>query len=257
MDCYRYELVHVTADPLMFNLDATVILAMEGVNRFSYDPFLLNLARRTYVQHNTGYRQCQKPLSIVATQHDLVHANYTLFQKICALEHVLVLEDDAVVYTKDNEPFEYINTFIASNMYELFTLGSFGTFTKRSDSLYNVDIICGSQAIIYSQGSREKLISLFESNSFRGHIDEDYLTQLNMVACPNPLIVQLWTESENSTQWGWQPLGRFPISALSLDSSIDNWSAVYSLNKFLGKVFTGAVLVIVVILIIVAHKIGE
>lgn len=254
MDCYRYELVHEASDPLMPNLDATVVLAMERENRFSYDPFLLNLSRRTYVQHNAGYRDCQKPLSIMATHHDLIHANYVLFQNIRALEHVLVLEDDAVVYTYEVEPFAYINAFLNSNMYELFTLGSFGQFTKRNDSLYSVDIICGSQAIIYSQTSREKLISLFEANNFRGHIDEDYLSQLTMLAYRNPLVVQLWTESENSTHWGWQPLGRFPINALRLDQSVDNWSTVYSFNKVIGKLIVGVIVVVIVIILIVVHR---
>ena len=45
MSCYSYKTIHETDDPILKNVDVSIILMMENSDRFIYffDPFILKL----------------------------------------------------------------------------------------------------------------------------------------------------------------------------------------------------------------------
>ena len=64
MDCYEYEIIHTSENPILKNVDVSIVLAMKGTNRFVRDPFILNLTKTTIIQWNTGFKKCKKHSSI-------------------------------------------------------------------------------------------------------------------------------------------------------------------------------------------------
>ena len=63
MECYYYKIIHETTNPILKNVDITIILMMENSNRFNYDPFLLNLTKKTVIQY---LKDANTDLSIVS-----------------------------------------------------------------------------------------------------------------------------------------------------------------------------------------------
>ena len=101
MDCYTYKEINNCSTPILKNVDVVLILTMEGSTRFKEDPFILNLAKKTLIQYNKGFRKCNKPSTIISSKQDLVHAYYTAFEYLKEYNNVIILEDDALVVNKD------------------------------------------------------------------------------------------------------------------------------------------------------------
>ena len=63
-NCYSYENIAESENPLFKNVDLTIILTMKDKDRFKKDPLLLNLSKKTIFQINKGYKACKKPDTI-------------------------------------------------------------------------------------------------------------------------------------------------------------------------------------------------
>ena len=90
MDYYSYKVINNSETPIFKNVDVVLILAMEGSNRFKEDPFLLNLAKKTLIQYNKGFRNCNKPPTIISCKQDVVHAYYTAFEYLKEYNNVIM-----------------------------------------------------------------------------------------------------------------------------------------------------------------------
>ena len=55
-DCYNYVTINEIDSPVIPSSDVTIILMMEGSNRFKRDPFILSLSKKTIIQYNKGYK---------------------------------------------------------------------------------------------------------------------------------------------------------------------------------------------------------
>lgn len=262
MDCYSYKVINTSETPILKNVDVLLILTMEGCNRFNEDPFLLNLAKQTLIQYNKGFKKCNKPLSIISTKQDIVHAYYTAFEYLKEYNNVIILEDDALVVNKDPLIYEKIDAFIATTNFDIFTFGSFGLTTKYNEDFLKFDkspfnlskltYIC-SQANIYSYNARTKLIEDISSSNFnRGQMDSEYLAYLDKVfTYKYPLIVQLFPKTENQNTWSANiyilSIIKLAVTLLKLDTSIDSWFLLYFICRNYIYIIT---LIIVLILII-------
>lgn len=239
MSCYYYKIINETKEPLFKNVDVVLILTMEGSNRFKEDPFLLSLTKKTIIQYNKGYKNCKKPDSIKNSAHDIIHAYYTAFEYLKEYNNVIVLEDDAIVINKDLIVYEKIDNFIENKTFNIFSFGSIGLFSKYNNDFYKILPNFGygsSQANIYSKESRKLLTNnIIETNFNNGQMDGDYISKLNNIyTYKYPLIVQLFQETENMTNWGsylWILFAKFIIKILRLDVDTNGWYIFYFLCK--------------------------
>ena len=255
MDCYTYKEINNCSTPILKNVDVVLILTMEGSTRFKKDPFLLNLAKKTLIQYNKGFRKCNKPSTIISSKEDIVHAYYTAFNYLKDCNNVIILEDDAQVINKDILIYEKIDAFIKVTDFDIFTFGSFGPLSKYNDDFYKFDdfFIWMIQANIYSRDARNKLIEDISSSQFnKGPMDAIYIHELDKkFSYKYPLIVQLLPNTENQNTWTTNIFRlyiiKLTILLLKLDTHTESWVLLYFIFRNYISIIT---LVIILILII-------
>lgn len=248
MNCYYYKTINTSRDPILKNADLTVILMMENSTRFKYDPFILNLSKKTVIQYNKGFRACKKPDFITKSNEDLNHAYYTAFKNTQNYNNVIFLEEDAEVLYYDRYHYDLVDKYISGN-FDIFSFAHFGTFTEIDDNFYSSIYTCGAHAQIISKSKRKELINEFVIKNFQGHVDADYF--LTATVYKHPLIVQLFPETENRSNWNTVKfISTSTIKLLNLDTDTRNWEIIYFISKLRGRL-NFIILLIVIILIII------
>jgi len=233
MTCYSYKILKTTTTPILKNVDVVLILTMEGSNRFKNDPFLLNLAKKTIIQYNKGFKKCNKPSIITNSKEDTTHAYYTAFEYLKEYNNVIILEDDAIVINKNPLIYNKIDKFINTQDFDIFTFGSTGLFSNYNKDFFKISsFFTASQAIIYSQKARTKLTKNIISSNFKNQIDIVYVERLNKkFTYKYPLIVQLFPSTENQNLWTDNIFilyfYKLSISLLQLDTRPDAWYLRY------------------------------
>ena len=247
-DCYNYHVINETDNPVIPSSDVTIILMMEGSNRFKRDPFILSLSKKTIIQYNKGYKNCLKDDSVNATTSDITHSYFTAFYYAKDYNNVIILEEDAEIYSNDLNEYSSVNNFIENEDFDVFTFGSSGVFTSYKPRIYNKDIykLVGytfAQASIFSKKARQKLYEVIGVNKYQGDIDVDYIQNLDeLYSYKNPLIVQLFPATENKSNWGkgsnfgysvgflqTQPMKIF-LMLCKLDTDTSGWKYIYGYN---------------------------
>ena len=265
MDCYTYKEINNCSTPILKNVDVVLILTMEGSTRFKEDPFILNLAKKTVIQYNKGFKKCNKPSIITSVRQDIVHAYYTALNYLKDYNNVIIFEDDALVINKDILIYEKIDNFINTHEFNVFTFGSLGILSKYNNDFYKFNknpfksyksCYVVSQANIYSRDARNKLIQDISSSNFnRGQMDSNYISYLdNIFTYKYPLIVQLFPNTENMECWDCNKfvlyLTKFMIAILKLDTHTDAWFFFYFIFRNYISLIT---LLIIVIILISIH----
>ena len=265
MDCYTYKEINNCSTPILKNVDVVLILTMEGSTRFKEDPFILNLAKKTFIQYNKGFKKCNKPSIITSARQDIVHAYYTALNYLKDYNNVIIFEDDALVINKDILIYEKIDNFINTHEFNVFTFGSNGIRSKYNNDFYKFDkdpfnsyksSYFFAQANIYTRDARNKLIQDISSSNFnRGQMDCFYISYLdNIFTYKYPLIVQLFPNTENMECWCCNKLmlylTKFMIAILKLDTHTDAWFFFYFIFRNYISIIT---LVIILIILISIH----
>ena len=245
-DCYNYVTINETDNPVIPSSDVTIILMMEGSDRFKYDPFILSLSKKTIIQYNKGYKNCVKDEEVTATTSDITHAYYTAFYYAKDYDNVIILEEDAEMYSKNLADYELVNNFIENEEFNLFSFGSIGTYTKYKPDvfkdIYIVTNYSAAQSNMYSKKSRQKLYKAIGHNKFQGDIDTDYIDKLDkLYSYKYPLIVQLMPLTENMKNWGKDhgivvkfgcSLTKIFIKIVRLDKDTSGWKYIYVCNRY-------------------------
>ena len=259
MDCYSYKVINNSETPILKNVDVVLILAMEGSTRFKEDPFLLNLAKQTLTQYNKGFRNCNKPPTIISSKQDIVHAYYSAFEYLKEYNNVIILEDDALVINKDPLIYEKIDNFIATTNFNIFTFGSFGPLSKYNEDFLKMDscYFGAAQAIIYSREARSKLIEDISSSHFnKGHMDITYIGALtNKFTYKYPLIVQLFPKTKNQNTWSSNiyilSIIKLAVTLLKLDNSTYSWNLLYFIFRNYISIITITITFLLIFFIII------
>ena len=254
MDCYYYEVINESENPILKNVDISIILMMEYSERFLCDPFILNLSKKTIVQCNKGFKTCNKPSSVNVTKSDITHAYYTAFEY--ANEHnynnIIVLEEDAEVLYYEKYHYKLVDDFISRD-FKIFSFASQGKFSKKDDNFYYIKgkASC-SQALVFSKNERQKLMVEIKKRNYTGHIDTNYMID-NVVVYKHPLIVQLFPETENFKSWYEHIPGynRFKIKLIGSDKNKDAWESYYIICKFGGEVQSNVFPLLLIFLFII------
>ena len=261
MNCYYYKTINTSNDPILKNVDLTIILMMENSKRFNYDPFTLNLSKKTIIQYNNGFRNCEKSEFITKSNEDINHAYYTCFNYVKNLNNVLILEEDAEVLYYNRSYYDIVDKYLAGD-FEIFSFGNQGIFTKIDDNFYSSIYTCGAQAQVISKSKRQKLISKFIEKNFKGHIEPDYFVK--SVIFKRPLIVQLFPETENKRNWGDSDtslveriISNISIKILRTDKDLKGWETLYTISKIRGQlnnIIFMAILILIVTYLICRKK---
>lgn len=256
MNCYYYKIINETSNPILNNVDVVIILTMENSKRFKEDPFILNLAKKTIIQYNKGYKNCKKPNFIHSTVEDINYSYYVAFEYLKEYNNVIILEDDAIIINKDLNIYRKIDNFVITEKFDIFSFGSTGLLLQYNSDFYKYygPYFAAAQAIIYSKNTRDKLTKMFIENNFSNMTDLYYIQQLeNKFTYKEPLIVQLFTETENRKNWQPNfliPLAVILIKLLQLDLFPDSWYILYFINKNIIFIL----LIILIIIIILFNK---
>lgn len=253
MYCYYHKVINETKHPILNNVDVVLILTMKASNRFKEEPFLLNLAKKTIIQYNEGYKKCKKTNTIISSKEDIVHAYYTAFEYLKEYNNVIILEDDAIVINKDLIVYEKIDNFIKNQNFNIFSFGSFGFFSKYNNDFYEIFFYANAQANVYSKDARKLLLNnIIETNLTNGDIDTTYINNLtNKYTYKYPLIVQLFPETENMSNWYnvyiLLLLHKLIIKILKLNVEPNGWYILY----FLFKNYILIILIVSVLFLII------
>lgn len=246
MDCYTYEEINTSDNPILKNVDLTIILVMENSERFRPCDFILNLSKKTIIQYNKGFKACKKPDCITKVPADIIHAYYTAFSYCKNYDNVIILEEDAEILNNDLKHYKKIDSFI-EKPFKILSFGTYGKFKKINDDFYEVKTVHGSQAQIYSKSIREEMQKDFIQNDFSGHIDVTYMND-RAIVYNIPLIVQKLPETENFNNWdGPKILHKLGIKTLNLDKKPEGWYILHLISKL--REYTVQFLIILVLII--------
>jgi hypothetical protein len=232
-NCYSYENIAESQNPLFKNVDLTIVLTMKDKDRFKKDPLLLNLSKKTIFQINKGYKACKKPDTIKRTTEDVTHAYYTAFEYSKNYGNVIILEDDAEVLNYNPTHYKKIDGYIGSNDFSIISMGSLGFFTKINELFYHTDPMAFAQAHILSKKTRTEIQKDMLSKKFNGHVDGVYFSPKNVLVYHEPLIIQVLAETENFQTWEGAPLWAHRLAAKiqGLRESKQGWYKAYLLCK--------------------------
>jgi hypothetical protein len=232
-NCYSYENIAESENPLFKNVDLTIVLTMKDSNRFKKDNLLLNLSKKTVYQYNKGFKACKKPDSIKRTVEDLTHAYYTAFEYSKNYNNIIILEDDAEVLNYNPIHYKKIDNYIGSNNFTVISMGSLGFFTKKNKMFYETHPMAHTQAQIISKNSRSDMQKLMLSKNFIGHVDAFYFSEQNVLVYHEPLIVQVLSDTENFKNWEGAPLWahRLTTNIQGLREDKMGWYKAYLICK--------------------------
>jgi len=232
-NCYSYENIAESQNPLFKNVDLTIVLTMKDSDRFKKDPLLLNLSKKTIFQINKGYKACKKPDTIKRTVEDLTHAYYTAFEYSKNYGNVIILEDDAEVLNYNPVHYKKIDRYIGSNDFTIISMGSLGFFTKKDEMFYETHPMAHTQAQIISKKTRDNVQKLMLNKKFIGHVDAVYFSEQNVLVYHEPLIVQVLSETENFKNWEGAPLWahRLTTNIQGLRDDKTGWYKAYLICK--------------------------
>lgn len=254
MSCYSYKTIHETDDPILKNVDVSIILMMENSDRFIYDPFILKLSKKTIIQYNKGFKKCKKPDTIKMTNNDIAHAYYTAFEYSKNLGNIIVFEEDAEILHYNKEDYAVIDDYISQD-FKVCSFSTYGIFEPIDDNFYSVDVAHGTHAQIISKKERTKIMQHMLDNDFKGECDTTYFVN-NVVVYKKPLIVQLFPETENFNNWeGPKFLIKLGIKLTSLDTNKSGWEILYKIAKIRRYVtYKSLFLIILFVLVLFYYK---
>ena len=200
--CYRFELLEFE-DGLFHEVDATYILHLEGNGRLekiheqlkTYHP-----TNKVYIVYNKGFKNCKKNLLDQKSNHDLVHANITVFEHAKSYKNILVLEDD-FIFSPDVVPHAiHVDDFLKRDTMFVYQLGSQPRIALPIDMYHYRNFGLMAHANIYSPLAREKLIQDFKEDKIIG-IDGYISKNIPLYMYHKPLCYQLFPLTENRTNW--------------------------------------------------------
>jgi len=225
--CYRFELLEFN-DCLFENVDATYILHLEGNGRLEHIHNQLKTyhpTKKVYLVYNKGYKECKKDLLEQKSNHDLVHANITVFKHASQYKNILVLEDD-FIFSPDVVPHAtHVDDFLQSDTLYVYQLGSQPRIALPIDMYHYRNFGLMAHANIYPPLAREKLIQDFKEDKIIA-IDGHIAKNIPLYMYHKPLCYQLFPLTENRTNWY---NGLHPIIGMILyyiDTSFITWTGL-------------------------------
>ena len=264
--CYTFKKIIYTEGFLDDSVYATYIIHLKDNGRLEHVYEQLKIYHPTkivYIVFNEGFKICKKQNYITDTAEDLVDANIQNFRHANNnnYKNILVLEDDFIFSEKIKSDFHQhnINTFIKSNDTNplIYYLGCVPNILLPYD-YYNYTVFKGvaAHSVIYNTKMRE--IILNKNQDIIKDWDVELWNHLRYTYYI-PLCYQLFTDTENSTNWGKESLFDLLASKMALQiykicGMNKHAEPGYSLFYFISKI---NIYVIILIIILIFMKIKK
>ena len=218
-ECYIFKQYDYPDGLFEKSIDATYIIYLQGSNRISnilrqlqsYHP-----SKRIYLLMNKGYKECKKNLLENRSPADIIDANITIFKH--SQQHnysnILVLEDDFIFSKdiKDPKHIRNIDSFLLENKHKdfIYQLGSIPILSIPYTFTTYFTFSWAAHANIYSALAQERFINDYNANKINlktassgldGYIIMNNIYTHNLYMYYKPLCYQIFTGTENSSQW--------------------------------------------------------
>jgi hypothetical protein len=238
MSCYRYT-HHSVGKRGMFDgaVDATYVLAMENSDRldkvvaeFEKQP----LTSHYIMQHNKGYKKCNKPDWVKGSMQDIFHAHATACEHALAHGHeqVLVLEDDFETNEDTPKFAPRVREFLVNRRgdFDLYNMGHIYAFAFP---FYEHHRAVGSSlpqhSVVYGKRVMEAMVQAKNDGSYLGGIDLfAHGTTFKVYTYKRPIVYQTFPATTNMASWpGVEPVStKWLMQRQKLDTCTDNYVSV-------------------------------
>ena len=212
-NCYSIEYLEYNKGILDDFIDATYIITMTNSPRIKNIQEQLKRyipTKKIYIIYNDGYKKCNKVLPFNIPSYDLVDAYFHVIKNSLEYDfnNILILEDDFIFSDKINDKniHNEIKFILDKNKNNkiTFNLGPvpvlFYPNLNPFNNIYkNIFILC-SQSVIYNKNIRYDLIKNYENNKIK-HWDMNLTCIYDSYFYKNPLIYQIFPETENQKYW--------------------------------------------------------
>ena len=219
MSCYRFELITFNKGSYDDIIDMIYVLTMEKSidrHRNIYSQLKkFKLTKNAKIMFNKGYKKCKKTScnqykcqSIKTPPHDLTHAVNETYKDAINNNYkiILILEDDFIISERVNNNIvkqdikKIINDYKNSEL--ILKMGCLPFITMPYNNEYKrVILSAGTHAVLYNDNAFRKIYNqkLFASDDYDALLNKYFFGRELMYK--EPLIYQLWTETENKKYW--------------------------------------------------------
>ena len=208
---YRFEQFIFDNPIFEDSIDATYIIHLENNGRLTHIMDQLSKykpTKTTYICFNKGYKNCKKKEFITNSTYDLVDANLNIFKHADLMNYnnILILEDDFIFSEEilNREHIGYINYFISCHNNKIFQyyLGCVPFLLIPYDYNNYRSLSTGAHSVIYSRKYREYILNVDQITITDWDLYNGTKLFKYKYCYYKPLCYQLFTETENSKQWG-------------------------------------------------------
>ena len=209
--CYHYERINNNKS-LFPIIDCTYVIILKDSkyeSRIREQMRRYPLSKNILLQWNKGYKNCRKKLPRQFSVSDLTDSYKTIFHNaiINDYEYIIILEEDFVVLgdMMDGGIREEIQYFLRREEVEMLSLGSvvWGSRECGDDNFRKLDIKQGTHAFVYKREIILYLYNLIKNSE--EVLDMDIMTNIyckGMYGYKRPLIIQVFSVTENQENWG-------------------------------------------------------
>jgi hypothetical protein len=262
MEPYKFKKIIFNDGFLNKSVDATYIIHLENNGRYEHIQKQLMEYHPTnivYILFNKGYKKSKKKEFINNPPLDLVDAFLEIFNHANNKKYnnILILEDDFIFSKKikDNYHINNINNIInkLGNKEFMYLLGCLpGILIPYDKFNYRVTSI-GTHAVIYSLKFRINILKTDQKIIFDW---DGYNNKFKRYTYYLPLCYQLFSETENSKNWGYCNLiskchsffVKLTIKLLKLDKQVEPGTSIcYNLSKIV-------IIIIFIIFVYLIHR---
>jgi len=208
--CYNYEKIKNFNEPIFKSVDSCYVIIL---NNSKYEDRVRNqlkeycLCKNMLLQWNKGFKNCTKIIPRQITISDLTDSFLTILHNaiINDYNNILILEEDFIINKRIREEKvkNDLNNFIINYNPDILLLGSIlWESTGNYNGFVKVGIKTGTHAIIINRETINKLY--YQIKNSEDVTDIDILTNnlKNKFAYKIPVIIQVFSSTENQKNWG-------------------------------------------------------
>ena len=242
--CTRDEVLTFSEPVLFPSVPVTYAITMEGSSRYNnliqelktYRP-----TRTVVIVHHKSMSECARPAWVKSTADDLWNNNLMIAKRNPDAP-VLILEDDVHFLPAVREYAAHIDTVIAGNQCELYSLGVAPLITFPSSSKDLSIVLAGSsQAVLFSTAGRQRLLREYgDDPSYKTPLplhDLETYFRFHALTSMKPCAAQPHPPTLNRQQWD-NPICRFFFYATGAEQDGTLYYQLAHVAGFFGGLFT-------------------
>lgn len=260
--CTRDEVLTFSDHVLFPSIPVTYVITIEGSHR--YNKLLQQLheyrpTRTVIIVHHKSMSECKRPKWVTTPSLDLWQNNLAIAKRD-PHSPVIILEDDVQFLPTVHEYAEHIDTLIANNECEVYSLGALPAISFPSSNKDMTVLYGGSaHAMLYSARGRQRLVRDYSNDTsykvspfvhyiFAWLHDTEMYAMLHALAPLKPCAVQSHPFTENQKEWRNVVLDVFYELTNAREDGTTLYECMHLLGRYCGGCFS-FILIIIALLI--------